>query len=261
MNRHEPDELVDARVDAFARVLRDDVERGLEQARRSGRLDRVAGIVASSASRRGVLRVAPRWAWLSLLGLLVGGAVFAGLTVVRGQKPRPVAPSAATALPMVAQPPVIEPVAATPAPAATATPPAAPPAARVRSAVIAAETAAALFARANEARRAGHYGEAVRLYGRLQENLPGDAESNLSRVSLARLLLDRGQELPRALRLFEQYLTHAPDGTLAEQALAGRALALGKLGRGDDERLAWQKLLHGFPDSAHAALARERLRR
>jgi TolA-binding protein len=99
----------------------------------------------------------------------------------------------------------------------------------------------------------------VRLYRELADLFPGTREEVTSRVSLGRLLLDRMGNPGRALQLFESYLSAAPDGTLAEEARLGRALCLGRLGRSDEERGAWEDLLASHPDTVHQARARARL--
>jgi TolA-binding protein len=116
-----------------------------------------------------------------------------------------------------------------------------------------------LFSRANAARRARDYDDAIRLYQRLQKEHRGSREAQVSRVALGRLLLDERDRPKQALRLFDAYLKQAPTGSLAEEATAGRALALGKLGKNQAEREAWEQLLHQFPGSAYAKRARARL--
>jgi TolA-binding protein len=113
-----------------------------------------------------------------------------------------------------------------------------------------------LYAAANEARRHDP-AEAMRLYHQLQQQFPGTREEVNSRFTLGRLLLDRGEDPAQALALFTRYL--AANGTLAEEARLGRATALGRLGRTQEERQAWQELLSFHPNSIHAERARRRL--
>ena len=117
-------------------------------------------------------------------------------------------------------------------------------------------SAATLFEQANRARRGGSYGSAERLYRRLQESFPGSPEARLSQVSLGRLLLDRGQAAA-AVQQFDAYLSSG--GSLSEQAMLGRALALGRLGRQGTEVSAWEQFIKAFPNSAHASRAHRRL--
>jgi TolA-binding protein len=118
-------------------------------------------------------------------------------------------------------------------------------------------TAAALFARANQARRNHEDAEAIRLYRALQARYPDSREARASRAMLGQLLLDK-KDPGEALGEFDSYLGDG-GGTVTEEALAGRAQALQKLGRVAEERAAWQELLKKFPSSVHAARARERL--
>ena len=120
-------------------------------------------------------------------------------------------------------------------------------------------SAAELFARANLLRRRDQVNEAAGVYRELQRSFPGSAEELLSRVVLGRLLLDRLGDPTAALAQFESYLAGALQGSLREEALVGRAVALGRLGRATEERTAWNALLDAFPRSTSAARARARI--
>ena len=120
-------------------------------------------------------------------------------------------------------------------------------------------TAKDLFASANDARRNGNTSEAVLLYRELARRFQGTREEVTSRVALGRLLLDRLGDPAGALPLFDSYLAGNPNGTLAEEAQAGRALCFKNLGRSLEEREAWRQLLLRFPNSVHAARARARI--
>lgn len=117
--------------------------------------------------------------------------------------------------------------------------------------------AAKLFAEANQARRAGDFGRAAGLYHLLQDQYPGSAEAELSRVTLALLQLDSG-DARGALTGFERYLAGSSRGLEAE-ALVGRARALGRLGRRDLEVTAWQEVQRKYPRSIYGRQASERL--
>lgn len=121
----------------------------------------------------------------------------------------------------------------------------------------AAVTAANLFRRANAARRAGDFDTARALYAELEGKFPGSEEGRVSRVSLGKLLLAAGRP-SEADRLFIGYLSTG-GGSLAEEALVGRADSLQQLGRGADERDVWQALLRDFPSTVYAARAAQRL--
>jgi hypothetical protein len=120
-------------------------------------------------------------------------------------------------------------------------------------------TAAELFARANLLRRREEASEAVRVYRELQRSFPGSPEELLSRVVLGRLLLDRLADPTAALAEFDVYLDSRSQGSLREEALVGRAVALGRLGRVAEERNVWKALLDAYPKSTSAARARARL--
>jgi hypothetical protein len=72
-------------------------------------------------------------------------------------------------------------------------------------------------------------------------------------------LLDRLADSKAALAQFESYLAGASQGSLREEALVGRAVALGRLDRVIEERNAWNALLDAFPRSTSAARARARI--
>jgi TolA-binding protein len=120
-------------------------------------------------------------------------------------------------------------------------------------------SASELFSRANQARRDGKASEAVRLYRALQERFSGTNEELVSRVTLGRLLLDRLGDSRGALVQFNSYLASPGGGVLREEAMVGRALSLGRMGRAAEERAAWQALLDTFPKSTQRKRAQARL--
>jgi len=122
---------------------------------------------------------------------------------------------------------------------------------------VAPASAAKLFGEANQARRSGDVGRASGLYHLLQDQFPNSPEAELSRVTLAMLLLDNG-DAQGALRDFERYLAGGSRGLEAE-ALVGRARALGRLGRRDLEATAWREVLRKYPRSIYGRQATERL--
>jgi hypothetical protein len=119
--------------------------------------------------------------------------------------------------------------------------------------------AAELFAAANLARREREPAAAVRLYRELARVYPRSEEAQVARVALGRLLLDRVGDARGALREFNAYLALPAQRALREDAVIGKALALGRLGRAREERSAWQALLAEFPASAYAERASARL--
>lgn len=118
-------------------------------------------------------------------------------------------------------------------------------------------SAAKLFGEANQARRSGDIGRASGLYHLLQDQFPGSPEADLSRVTLALLLLDSG-DAQGALGGFERYLAGSSRGLEAE-ALVGRARALSRLGRRDLEAAAWREVQRKYPRSIYGRQAGERL--
>jgi len=135
---------------------------------------------------------------------------------------------------------------------------AAPAAGPKQSAPAAVErTAASLFREASAARRAGDLGRARSLYTELQSSFATSSEARVSRVSLGKLLLGAGHA-EEAERQFRSYLALG-GGDLGEEALVGRADALSRLARRDDERHVWQELLARYPSSVYAPRARQRL--
>ena len=118
-------------------------------------------------------------------------------------------------------------------------------------------SAAKLFGEANQARRAGDVGRASGLYHLLQDQFPGSPEAELSRVTLALLLLDNG-DAQGALSGFERYLAGSSRGLEAE-ALVGRARALGRLGRREHEAAAWREVQRKYGRSIYGRQASERL--
>jgi TolA-binding protein len=117
-------------------------------------------------------------------------------------------------------------------------------------------SASTLFSEAGDARRRGAYDDAERLYGELAQRFPQSPEALNAHAILARLLLDRG-DAAGALVHFDAYLRSGA-GSLREEAMVGRALALERLGRASDEAAAWNALLDAYPQSVHAARARAR---
>jgi len=225
------------------------------------RIARIAAVV----SRRGapVRRVTVRARWTALLiaaaiGLLAAGAAGARLWLRRTpdaqiataafERPRSPAPSETTPAPpkVTASEESTAPEEDTPAAASHGAQPRA-----------ASPSASAMFSKANDARHNGEVEKAISFYRQLQQTYPATPETQLSSVSLGRLLLERGQA-GAALEQFDRYLSSAA-GPLAAEALSGRARALGALDRQHEERDTWNRLLQEFPGSVYAARARKRL--
>jgi TolA-binding protein len=119
------------------------------------------------------------------------------------------------------------------------------------------KSAASLFRDASAARRAGDVAGASALYSELQSHFPGTSEARVSQVSLGKLLLGAGRAR-EAEAAFAAYLRGGV-GDLTEEALVGRASALGVLGRPGDERRAWMDLLKRYGTSVYRGRAEARL--
>jgi hypothetical protein len=118
-------------------------------------------------------------------------------------------------------------------------------------------SASTLFDDANAARHRGNTVEAAGLYRDLQARFPESQEARLSIAVVARMQLDLG-ETTAAASEFEAYLATG-DGALREEAMAGRAIALGRLGRTAAEIEVWRDLLRAYPLSGYAGVARKRM--
>lgn len=117
--------------------------------------------------------------------------------------------------------------------------------------------AAELLSTEGDARRQGDYERVVSLHRQLLSRYPGSREAQVSRATVGRLLLDRGNPAD-ALTSFDSYLGGGA-GSLEEEALVGRATALERLGRRDEAARAWGDVLAAFPEGPYAAHARTRL--
>jgi tetratricopeptide (TPR) repeat protein len=117
-------------------------------------------------------------------------------------------------------------------------------------------SAASLFAQASTLRDRNRVDDAIAVFRKLQQLFPTTRESRVSFAVAGRMLLDRGRPL-QALAQFDQHL--ARGGEASEEALAGRAAALGQMGRLSAERETWQRLLDSYPGTIYATQARQRL--
>jgi TolA-binding protein len=116
---------------------------------------------------------------------------------------------------------------------------------------------AEIFQSETEARRGGDYARALDFDRDLEGRYPTSREAQVSRVTIGRLLLDRGDPAG-AIAKFDAYLG-AGSGQLGEEAMVGRATALERLGKTDEAARAWAALVAAFPESPYAAHARARL--
>lgn len=119
-------------------------------------------------------------------------------------------------------------------------------------------TASSLFKHANRARREGRTAEAIDSYRQLQRSHRSSPEAQLSHLSLGHLLLASGNPA-QALSQFDSALDSSGASSVKAEALYGKGLALGRLGRSGEERSTWQRLLNEFGASPYAAHAKRRL--
>lgn len=231
---------------------------------REDALNRIAIAGARARLQEPRSRFGWRLGWLPLRLAVASVVLAAGLAgaavTLRGPRPAPPAKDVEPTPKIVAQTKasVAAPRAAAPneppAPeGAVAPPPQDHPAPRE------APTAAALFSRASDLRRQGRVEQAIDTYRLLQQRHPRTREASLSFALSGRLQLERGRPA-QALAEFDRYLTVGNQTTdVAEEALAGRAEALRRLGRRAEEAEAWRALLARFPGSIYAAQAHARL--
>ena len=151
-----------------------------------------------------------------------------------------------------------QPVESAPVVTAAPLPRAIPEPVAMRPALRPSETGPAdLLAAEGDARRQGDYERVVSLHRQLLSRYAGSREAQVSRATVGRLLLDRGNPAD-ALTSFDAYLG-AGAGSLEEEALVGRATALERLGRRDEAARAWGDVLAAFPQGPYATHARTRL--
>ena len=141
-------------------------------------------------------------------------------------------------------------------------PSAAPPLASAFNAPASAASAplspAELLSAAGRARRTGNAGQAIVLLGQLQTRFPNSPEALASDISLGKLQLQSGAAAS-ALQHFDRYLQRSAQGSLAPEALWGRAQALSALGNQAQARSTWAELAQRYPASPYASLANAKL--
>ncbi len=118
-------------------------------------------------------------------------------------------------------------------------------------------TASGLFESANSARRSGDTVTALSRYDALEAQFPGTREARAAKATTGKLLLDRGDSLG-ALSRFDAYLASGAS-ELREEVMAGRATALERLGRVDEESRAWEALVATYPGTPYGTHARLRI--
>jgi hypothetical protein len=209
---------------------------------------RAPGRVVGRARSRVALALAAACTLLVAVGASGAYAVYKARRVAEvGVVPPLAAPRNAPA-------PVAAPkVAAAPSPPVAEAPIVVPDAPRV----VVRDSASELLERANRARRAGETQQAIGLFRELTQRHTGTGEARLAEVRLGNLLLERGQARA-AIAEFDRHL--ARGGSLAPEAVYGRARALGALGDAAAERKAWASLVRDYPGSPYVGFAERRLK-
>lgn len=116
-----------------------------------------------------------------------------------------------------------------------------------------------LLAAARRAQTRGQIDRAERLYRQVIELYPSTTAAGAGQVALGRLLYELRSQPSAALATFDSYLQRRPNGSLAEEALFYRAMALERLGHNREAAASLRELLETFPNSLYAAPARVRL--
>jgi TolA-binding protein len=116
-----------------------------------------------------------------------------------------------------------------------------------------------ILARAQALRKQRDWNGAAGAYKQLVAQYPGSGQARTARVSLGVIQLGHLGQPGQALRNFEAYLSAAPTGALAPEALYGRASAYRAQGRTDLEAAALGDLVARFPASLRVPAARARL--
>ena len=123
--------------------------------------------------------------------------------------------------------------------------------------VVVQQTSQTIFDEESDARRRGDYERAIALHSELVTKYPKSKEAQVSRVTVARMLLDRG-DAASALLGFDAYLRNG-GGELSEEAMLGRATSLDRLNKNDEALAAWKTLAEQHPDGPYAAHAQVRI--
>jgi hypothetical protein len=120
-------------------------------------------------------------------------------------------------------------------------------------------TRADLVALSDAARYAGDRSLARRGLLAQRERFGSSSEARTAAFVLGRLADDQGASR-EALRWYESYLTEAPNGSFAAEALGRKLVVLVRLGDRKAARTTAETYLKRFPNGAHAAYASEALR-
>jgi len=117
-----------------------------------------------------------------------------------------------------------------------------------------------LLADADRARLAGRHEEGVALLRRLVREYPSDQRAPLAAFSLGRILLGDLHRPAQAAMAFARARALAPDGPLAEDALAREVEAWARAGDVDRARARGDEYLRVYPNGTRAADVTEAVR-
>jgi tetratricopeptide (TPR) repeat protein len=109
---------------------------------------------------------------------------------------------------------------------------------------------------ARSLRASGDFRRAADVYRRIHAAAPQSPSGRAALVSLGELLLSLN-DAHGALRAFDSYLVSG--GSLAQEALFGRARALRTLNRPAEERAAIERFLAAYPNAPQSRVLRSRL--
>lgn len=111
--------------------------------------------------------------------------------------------------------------------------------------------------RANQARKARRYDEALKLYLEVVDTYPHSLQAQAARVSAASLTLEHQKDPDRARELYDD--ANRRGGQLSEEASYGLAETHRRSGDEVAERQALERFLRRYPKSPLARVARKRL--
>lgn len=113
-----------------------------------------------------------------------------------------------------------------------------------------------LMALADAARYTARPELAQRVLGAQRQRFPGTAAASDAAFLLGRLAEDTGAPLPRALGWYERYLTEAPKGSYAAEALGRKMLALTRLSGAAGSRAVAREYVERYPNGQYVTQAR-----
>ena len=119
-------------------------------------------------------------------------------------------------------------------------------------------SASSLLKKARRHRLAGEWSDVRKTYRALVNSYPNSEQAKIALVAWANLEIERFAKPKDALTLFDRYLKSS-HGQLRQEAMWGRARALGALGRKADERVVLEQYIDLFPSDPKRAAAEARL--